>query len=455
MTSIMHIYTVSEITRELKNLIETSFPPLWVEGEITDLYPARSKHLYFSLKDERALLSCVMFKEDQDIGASIIKNGMMVRIYGELNLYEKGGRYSLIARKILPSGKGELYVKFEELKKKLEKEGLFDMSGKKKLPPFPDRIGIVTALGGAAIRDIVKVIKRRMRWVEIVVRNTKVQGTGAKEDIAEAIKELNEWGLCDIIVVTRGGGSIEDLWPFNEELVARAMYDSKIPVLSAVGHEIDYTLSDFVADARAATPSVAGEIVVKDAKEIGIGLDNMEKHLYNALKSRIENFRARIFSVERSYGLKIPSSMLYERKQWVDEMGNRLEIFFKGLIKDKERTLLSLCSSLIREERHFLERVSVSMERLKDTMVEKANHFLYRKGEKIRLLENRICDLSPTSVLERGYSICFKIPEMHVVSDSRLLSFNDRVNIKFAKGSSEARIEKVRTHNNAKLSMKN
>ena len=414
----MHIYTVSELTREIKNLIETSFPPIWIEGEVTDLRAARSQHLYFSIKDDRAILSCIMFRQDQDITTSIIKNGTMIKLYGELNLYEKGGRYSLIARKILPIGKGDLYIRFEELKKRLEREGLFDKARKRPLPQFPEKIGIISSIHGAAIRDIVKVIRRRMRWVEIVIRDTKVQGVGAKEDITEAIREMNEWGLCDMIIITRGGGSIEDLWPFNEEVVARAIYESRLPVLSAIGHEIDYTVTDFVSDARAATPSVAGEIAVRDSEELSFNLNKIERDLYNIVAVKIDNTKGRLSSIEKSYGLSRPLNIVYERRQWVDDTGRRFDIIFKNLVFDRKNRFLTLSKSLVREGRYCLETMS----------------------QRLRLMENRLSDLSPDSVLKRGYSICLKLPQQKIVSDSAHLSCDDRVRIKFSKGSTEARV---------------
>lgn len=444
----MRVYSVSELTREIKNLLETSFPPVWVEGEITDLRPARSQHIYFSLKDEHAILSCIIFKSDQDITSSLIKNGMMARVYGELNLYEKGGRYSLLVRRLIPFGRGDLHVRFEQLKKKLGEEGLFESSRKRPIPAFPERVGVITALHGAAIRDLVKVVRKRMKWVELVVRDTKVQGVGAKEDIARAIRDLNEWGSCDLIIVTRGGGSIEELWPFNEEIVARAIYESTIPVLSAVGHEIDYTVSDFVADARAATPSAAGESVVRDSREILSNINNMEKHIYNAVAGMIDNLKEKLLSLERSYGLSKPRSVIYERQQWADELGRRLNTVIQNLILNTNTLLLSLGSSIMRERSHLMERTDTRVNNLDELMRERFLHTLYKKRKLVELLQNRLSDLSPVSVLERGYSICFKLPEKRVISRSDLLSRDDRVMIKFSKGSADAKIEKVTTNSN-------
>ena len=444
----MRIYTVSELTREIKNLIETSFPPVWVEGEVTDLHPARSQHIYFSLKDEYTILSCIIFKDNQDLTSSLIKNGMIVRVYGDLNLYEKGGRYSLLVRKLIPFGRGDLYLKFEELKKRLGEEGLFEPSRKRTLPSFPERIGVVTALHGAAIIDFLKVVRKRMRWVEVTVRNTKVQGTGAKEDIAQAIRDLNEWGMCDLIIVTRGGGSIEELWPFNEEIVARAIYESNVPILSAVGHEVDYTVTDFVADFRAATPSTAGEISVRDAREILLTLKNTEKHINNAVGRKIEGLYQVLNSLEKSYGLSKPYNIIFERQQWADELGRRLDSSIHNLILNIKIRLSSLSASIIRERKYYYERIKTQVNNIEEIMRERFLRLFSRKRQDVELLENRIIDLSPISVLKRGYSICFKLPEEKVISNSNMLTEDDYVRIKFSKGSTDARIEKVITNDN-------
>ncbi|HFE62791.1 MAG TPA: exodeoxyribonuclease VII large subunit, partial [Caldithrix sp.] len=245
------VYTVSDLTREIKQVLESSFPRLWVEGEISNLKRHSSGHLYFTLKDSNSQLNCAMWRFR--VGQLLFQpqDGMKVLVEGDVQVYERGGYYQLIVNQIQPAGIGDLQLAFEQLKKKLHAEGLFDESHKKRLPQFPERIGVVTSPTGAAIRDIVSVVSRRFPGVQLIINPVRVQGETAKEEIAQAIREFNEYGKVDVLIVGRGGGSLEDLWAFNEEVVARAIFDSKIPVISAVGHEIDYSISDFVADRRA------------------------------------------------------------------------------------------------------------------------------------------------------------------------------------------------------------
>ena len=260
------VYTVSGLTRDIRFILEDTFPKVWVEGEVSNLKLAVSGHTYFSLKDDQAVINCVLFKRSATGGVAFkIEDGMHLLCSGRISVYAQRGSYQLYVETAEPKGQGALSAAFEELKKKLHKEGLFDEAQKKPLPFMPMRIGVVTSPTGAVIRDIIKVARRRFANVEITLRPVKVQGDFAKEEIASAIAEFNEYNRkisrdypgehpIDVLIVGRGGGSLEELWPFNEEIVARAIYDSEIPVVSAVGHEVDYTISDFVADLRAPTP---------------------------------------------------------------------------------------------------------------------------------------------------------------------------------------------------------
>lgn len=257
-----HVYTVSELTRDLRVIIEDSFPGVWVEGEISNFILHTSGHIYFSLKDATSVLRCAMFKRANEKLKFSLKNGMKVIVLGSVSLYEARGDYQLIIEELEPRGVGALQLQFQQLKEKLQKEGLFDERYKAPIPFLPTRIGVVTSPTGAAIRDILSIARRRFANVEIIINPVKVQGVGAKEEIAAAIRQFNELGNIDVMIVGRGGGSLEDLWPFNEEVVARAIFDSEIPVISAVGHEIDFTIADFAADFRASTPSAAAELVI-------------------------------------------------------------------------------------------------------------------------------------------------------------------------------------------------
>src|SRR5436309_8287756 len=266
------VYTVGELTRQIRGILETKFGAVWVQGEISNYKLHPSGHQYFTLKDARAQIACVIFRNAMPPLRTPLADGAQVQVYGTVTVFEARGQYQLNVQILQPRGVGLLQAKFEALKRKLDAEGLFDAARKRVLPKFPRRIGIVTSPSGAAIRDTLNVLRRRAPWLQILVNPVRVQGIGAATEIAVAIRELAtpnvSWAPVDLIVVTRGGGSIEDLWEFNEEIVARAIFHSEIPIVSAVGHEIDFTISDFVADLRAQTPSAAAELIVPDSADL-------------------------------------------------------------------------------------------------------------------------------------------------------------------------------------------
>ena len=285
------VYTVSSLTRHIKELLETAFPPLWVIGEISNFKPHYSGHLYFTLKDSDSQISCVMWRSRAETTSVTLLDGLKVRIFGNIRVYERGGRYQLDAYKIEEAGVGDLQARFEELKKMLFEEGLFDEKFKKPIPPYPTRVGVITSTTGAAVRDILSVFRRRSPSIEIILRGVKVQGNGAAEEIARAIRLLNSYGNIDLLIVGRGGGSLEDLWAFNEEIVARAIFDSKIPVISAVGHEIDFTIADMVSDYRAPTPSAAAELGAPADSEIIDYIETTNRRLLRAVTDKIKQYR--------------------------------------------------------------------------------------------------------------------------------------------------------------------
>ncbi len=273
------IYTVTEITRLVKGALESAFPVLWVEGEISNFHRHSSGHLYFTLKDERSQLRGVMFRGDARRATFDLKDGLQVICRGRLNVYEPRGEYQIVIEKVEPKGKGALQLAFEQLKEKLRAEGLFDPRHKKPLPLFPKRVGIVTSPRGAAIVDILRTLERRFARLNIIIYPVKVQGEGAADEIVMGIDHLGARPDIDVIIVGRGGGSIEDLWTFNEEKVARAIFRCPIPVISAVGHEVDFTIADFVADIRASTPSVAAEIVIEEERALVEKIDGFSQQL--------------------------------------------------------------------------------------------------------------------------------------------------------------------------------
>ncbi len=357
------LYTVSDVTQAIKLLLEESLPTLWVEGEISNFKHHTSGHYYFTLKDENAQLSAVMWRSRTAKLDFEPDDGVLVQALGNIRLYERYGRYQLDVLTMQPGGVGRLQMEFERLKKELEAEGLFSAEHKQALPKFPGSIGLVTSETGAAIRDIWNVLKRRAPHVEVIIRPTQVQGKSAGEDIARAIEEFNRFQKVDLLIVGRGGGSLEDLWAFNEEIVARSIYNSKIPVISAVGHEIDFTISDFVADLRAPTPSAAAELAVPDFNEIKNDILRYFRRMHQLAMNRIATYRDQIAAFKRSYGLRRPEDILKQNAYQLDELSNKVKQTFRRSIE--------------------------------------------KEAEHVKQLHYRLQNLSPKNVLKRGYSISY------------------------------------------------
>ena len=381
------VFTVGELTRQIRGTLETKFRAVWVQGEISNYKLHLSGHQYFTLKDQRAQMACVIWRDTIASPREPLVDGTQVQVYGTVTVFEARGQYQLNVQVLQPRGVGLLQAKFEALKRKLEAEGLFAPERKKPLPKFPRRIGIVTSPTGAAIRDILNVLCRRAPGLQILINPVRVQGTGAAQEIAVAIRELaspNEaFGPLDLIVVTRGGGSIEDLWEFNEEIVARAIFNSRVPVVSAVGHEIDFTISDFVADLRAPTPSAAAELIVPDIVDLQRRLDGCTRTLSRQLLGRVR-----------------------EAQQRVDHARETLQRCLAHTIDAYKRGLLHIMRAL--QARSPERELTMRRNRFTD---------LQRRlvGSPVRLLENArhrfqriegiLRVLGPNATLRRGYSI--------------------------------------------------
>jgi exodeoxyribonuclease VII large subunit len=325
------VYTVSELTRQIKRRLEREWAALWVEGELSNVHPHRSSgHLYFSLKDDRAQIRGIMFQSNASRLRFEPEDGQKVRAFGGLTVYEPQGSYQIRAVRLEPVGVGELELAFRQLYARLEAEGLFDEGSKRPIPVHPRTVGIVTSESGAAIRDLFSVTARRAPHVRLVVRPARVQGPGAAEEIVRAIRELNEWGGADVLIVGRGGGSLEDLWAFNEEIVARAIRDSETPVISAVGHEIDITIADFAADLRAPTPSAAAELAVPDERALRDDLRGRTRRLARALSEALRRRRERVMLLAGSPAFREPLGLVRKRAQDVDRLSDRLETAVSG-----------------------------------------------------------------------------------------------------------------------------
>jgi len=418
------VYTVSQITQLVKLEIENAFPQLWVEGEVSNLHRHQSGHVYFTLKDEKSQLRAVMFKSDAARVKFELKDGLKVLCHGRLNVYEPRGEYQLVADKAEPKGKGALQLAFEQLKEKLRAEGLFDPKFKKKLPLLPKKVGVVTSPRGAAIIDILRTLERRFAPLQVLIYPVKVQGEGAAEEIVQAIDYFCGRDDVDVLIVGRGGGSIEDLWAFNEEIVARAIFRCPTPIISAVGHEVDFTIADFVADVRAATPTAAAEIVV--ATE--------------------ESFRERIGDLERRVvqGLRL---LIRERGQTVDRMTHhRIFQNFRILLLNLEQRLDELetrSRNVLRDElRNFSgweSRALLAEEKMRSSMKHKIQDGL---GQWERLAA-QLNTLSPLAVLKKGYTLCWKDGGLRLVRTIGDVSPDDELTVSFYKGEFSCRVRSV------------
>ncbi|MBN8706703.1 MAG: exodeoxyribonuclease VII large subunit [Bacteroidetes bacterium] len=388
-----NVQTVTQLTRQLKKILEQGFPDLQIQGEISNCKMQSSGHIYLTLKDEGAQLPGVIWRGNAQNLAIKPQDGMKVIAEGELSLYEPHGKYQMIIRNLRPVGIGELQQAFEKLKQKLHAEGLFDSIYKKDLPDYPETIGIVTSPTGAAIQDLITVITRRNPMVKILLYPAKVQGEGSAAEVVAGIEYFNKHPV-DVLIIGRGGGSLEDLWTFNEEMVARAIFKSKIPLISAVGHEIDFTISDFVADVRAATPSQAGEIVVKERREIMDYISGLQQFLNDEIWKMITDRKKRVNSLLKSHALNRPADLVHTKMQRIDDLSIRLGQASGNLLTHKKMKLIHL-------------------------------------GQTLQAY-------SPKGVLERGYSIVYHDDKIVKSADS--LKKPDKIKIEFHNGTRSAEI---------------
>jgi len=396
------VLSVSELTRHIKGMLEETLPAVWVEGEISNFAAAASGHCYFTLKDANAALSVVMFRNAAARLGFKVADGLQVLVFGGISVYEKRGQYQLIATQLMPKGLGALQLAFEQLKQKLAKEGLFDADRKRPLPTLPRRIGLVTSPSGAAIRDFLNIIGRRFPNLHIIINPVRVQGEGAAGEIAAAIDEFNDLRLVDVIVVTRGGGSLEDLWAFNEEIVARAIARSRIPTISAVGHEIDFTIADFVADLRAPTPSAAAELVVRAKDEFLALLSQQQRRLDKDLRLRVGEARQRYADLASHYVFRQPAELIRQYGQQVDDLAHRLRQA-TGVALEQRRARLAAVKLITPQARlaQTRERLASHEQRLDaawSRLDQQSRHRLTQARTRLELL-------SPKATLERGYSI--------------------------------------------------
>jgi exodeoxyribonuclease VII large subunit len=395
MSELQSQYTVSELNSQIRHLLEGSLSNIWVIGEISNfhLHPS-SGHMYFTLKDTRGEMRCAMFRGNNLHLKFKPSDGMEVRLFGSVTVYEQRGQVQLKVSRMEPAGIGDLFKAFEAMKKSLRDEGIFDEDHKKSIPKFPNNIGIVTSGSGAALQDIIHVLNRRAPHVDILIRSTKVQGDGAAQDISSAIQEFNEFGLVDVIIVGRGGGSIEDLWAFNEEIVARSIFESNIPIISAVGHETDFTIADFVSDLRAPTPSVAAELSCDSSNDIL----NRYSELKNIMSKIVQG------TIDKSWNS-------------IDYLENRINL------QQPQKIIQEQVEKIFQYRQRFMHEMDLA-------------HTYYL--DKTMALSKQLVGLGPDQVLNRGYSIAFdKFGE--IIRKSTDLKIGEEFILKTGTGSLDAK----------------
>ncbi len=398
--------SVSDVNKYIKDLVSQDIilSGLWVKGEISNFKNHYSGHFYFTLKDEKAVLKCVMFRSHATALPFVPEDGMKMLVRGYISIFERDGQYQLYVEEMQPDGIGALYVAFEKLKKKLQQEGLFDEARKRKLPYMPGSIGVITSSTGAVVKDIINILSRRFYNVNIKVYPVPVQGEAAAPQIADAIRRLNNLANVDVIIIARGGGSLEELWAFNEEIVARSIYESKIPVISAVGHETDFTIADFVADVRASTPSAAAELVMPERALIENRLDSLKMRLRNAAIQRTAMDRLKLKRLMESVSFKQPFNKVYQERMQLDI---------------QKRYLHKALSVLNAEYRSRLATLAAGLDAL-----------------------------SPLNSLARGYSIVRSIKDDTLVKSIKAVRLGDKLEIHMTDGRVECMVEEIREMKN-------
>ena len=436
------ILSVTDLTRRLSDVIESQFGPLWLTGEISNFRRPTSGHLYFILKDAECQIRAVMFRTKMRYLGFAPADGQEVLVRGRLTVYGARGEYQIVLEYMEPRGEGALRLAFEKLKNRLAAEGLFDQERKKPIPYLPRRVAVVTSPTGAAVRDFIRVSRRRFENAALFIYPVRVQGVEAAGEIAAAIRDINQWGNFDLIVLTRGGGSLEDLWAFNEEIVARAVADSQIPLVSAVGHEVDFTISDFVADLRAPTPSAAAELIFREKRELQAHLTGAVERLYATIRGRLELARERLAHMATRMG--DPGRRLSERRMLLDEKLNDLLRLETDLLDEKRQALRDAGSSLTTLSPVSRLRLNrVQLENLNRDLLRSAPLAVQRRRERLAGFAARLGDLSPLTVLERGYAVARKRPELVPLKDSSVINPGDRINLLLARGELEVIVDEV------------
>ena len=433
------VFRVAELNFAIKQLLESNVPLLWVRGEISNLVKAASGHFYFSLKDDQAQVRCVMFRQKNQLLKQPIANGQQVEVLAVATLYEQRGDFQLTVEQVRTAGLGILYERFEQLKKSLQGEGLFAAERKRPLPIFPKCIGIITSPQAAALRDVVTTLKLRLPSVPVVLYPAPVQGAGSAEKIAAAIRIANQRAECDVLILCRGGGSIEDLWAYNEEAVARAIAASEIPIVSGVGHETDFTIADFVADERAPTPTAAAQRAAPDRHALLGSLQGQAQHLQRALRNRLQNAMQAMDYLQRR--LVHPAQQLQRRFQQFDQLQQRMQRAFAHRLQQQYWQWQSLAQRL-RPVGSNLARLQDRQAMLARRLVKAMVAAQAQRSARVDNASQHLILLDPKNVLARGYSMA-RDANGNVVSDAGQLIIGAELNITFAKGWASANVNKL------------
>jgi exodeoxyribonuclease VII large subunit len=431
---VRRIYSVSELSLEIRDLFESRFPDVWVTGEVSNFRAAGSGHLYFTLKDDSAQLRAVCFRNQARYLKFKPQDGLALIARGRLSIYEARGEYQLYVEFLEPAGLGALQLAFEQLKQKLAAEGLFNPERKKPLPVLPRAIGAVTSPTGAVIQDILRVLHRRFRNINVQIYPVKVQGEGAAQEIAQGIEYFNRQAGVDVLIVARGGGSMEDLWAFNEEVVARAIAASAIPVVSAVGHETDFTIADFVADLRAPTPSAAAELVVRRKEDFVAEISDHSRHLAQMIRLKISEARQALTELRMNRVFQTLATRLAERAQRVDESVGALERWMRSRLHNARQEWMRASAGVMRYDfmRH-LRLKCATLEERERRFQNDFQRFLTERRNRLAQLETVLKERSPRTILERGYSIT-RDEDGKIIRDAAQVGVGANVSVHLAKG---------------------
>jgi len=429
------VYSVSQLTDRIRSLLEERFFEIWVEGEISNCFVAKTGHMYFTLKDTHAQIKAVMFRSAIRYLRFKPQDGLRVVARGRLTVYDPKGEYQIVCEHLEPEGLGARQLAFDQLKERLAQEGLFDPRRKRTLPALPRKIGVVTSLDGAAVRDIIKVLRRRYANAHIVIRPARVQGEGAALEIARAMAAIGKVKGVDVVIVGRGGGSIEDLWAFNEEVVARAIAGSPVPTISAVGHETDVTIADFVADMRAPTPSAAAEMVVARKDDFCAHIDRLAHRVNTLMQGRLHRARARLGTIESRSGYAGFAMRIAMRGRRADDLSHQLLRALRGLLGRRERGYQSLRLALERfDVRRRFGTIRTQLVGVDGRLRSSVDRRVHVADARLRGAAARLESLSPLAVLARGYAVCWNEDRTAIIRDAAAVEPGDRVHVKLERG---------------------